>query len=75
MSEKFVFEDAMKRLEEIVKLLEQGDAPLDASMALFEEGTKLARKCTAALDQAEQKLKLLVKTSEGPEETAFESQE
>ena len=34
---KFVFETAMKRLEEIVKTLEQGDAPLDKSLALFEE--------------------------------------
>lgn len=75
MAEKFVFEDAIVRLEEIVKQLEQGDAPLDSSLALFEEGTKLVRKCAATLDHAEQKLKLLVKTPEGPEQTLFESQE
>ena len=41
---KFVFETAMKRLEEIVKMLEQGDAPLDKSLALFEEGTELIER-------------------------------
>ena len=35
MSEKFVFESAMKRIEEIVRLLEQGDAPLDQSLAFI----------------------------------------
>ena len=71
MSEKFVFESAMKRIEEIVRLLEQGDAPLDQSLALFEEGTGLIKKCSAALDQAEQKVEMLVKTPEGPQETDF----
>lgn len=68
---KFVFETAMKRLEEIVRTLEQGDAPLDKSLALFEEGTELIRKCGTTLDSAEQKLRLLVKTPEGPQETDF----
>jgi len=50
---EFVFEEAMKRLEQIVQQLEKGDAPLDQSLALFEEGTKLIKACGAALDQAE----------------------
>ena len=66
MAEKFVFEKAMKRLEEIVAALEKGDAPLDQSLALFEEGTALIRQCGGALDGAEQKLKLLLQTPEGP---------
>ena len=49
----------MARLEEIVTLLERGDAPLDQAMSLFEEGAKLLRECTAQLDQAEQKVSLL----------------
>ena len=72
MSEKFVFESAMKRIEEIVRLLEQGDAPLDQSLALFEEGTGLIKKCSAALDQAEQKVEMRVKTPEGPETEPFQ---
>ena len=72
MSEKFVFESAMKRIEEIVRLLEQGDAPLDQSLALFEEGTGQIKKCSAALDQAEQKVEMLVKTPEGPETEPFQ---
>lgn len=75
MSEKFVFESAMKRIEEIVRLLEQGDAPLDQSLALFEEGTGLIKKCSAALDQAEQKVEMLVKTPEGPETEPFQAPE
>lgn len=45
---KLDFEQSMARLEEIVGLLERGDAPLDEAMALFEEGAKLMRECTKA---------------------------
>ena len=47
MAEK-TFESQMERLEEIVRLLEKGEAPLNENMKLFEEGTKLsaARACT-----------------------------
>lgn len=38
----------MARLEEIVALLERGEAPLEQAMALFEEGAKLLRECTAS---------------------------
>ena len=75
MSDTFVFESAMKRIEEIVRLLEQGNAPLDQSLALFEEGTGLIKKCSAALDQAEQKVELLVKTPEGPAAEPFQAPE
>ena len=50
------FEDAMQRLDEIVRLLEQGDASLDQSLALFEEGSGLLRRCSSLLDAAEQKV-------------------
>lgn len=59
--EKFVFEEGMKRLEEIVRMLEKGDAPLDESLSLFEEGMGLIKKCGSSLENAEQKLSLLVK--------------
>ena len=66
MTKKFVFEEAVVRLEEIVDLLSRGDAPLDESLALFEEGTGLIKKCGEALDKAEQKVELLIKSPDGP---------
>lgn len=66
------FEQSLTRLEEIVKLLEKGDAPLAESLALFEEGTGLIRSCGALLEQAEQKVVQLRKSEDGsPEELPF----
>lgn len=67
------FEQSLARLEEIVKLLEKGDAPLAESLSLFEEGAGLIRSCGALLEQAEQKVVQLKKTPDGsPEELPFE---
>lgn len=68
------FEESMKRLEEIVALLERGDSSLDQSLKLFEEGTGLAASCTQMLDQAEQKVRLLL-GGEGQEEVPFQEGE
>jgi exodeoxyribonuclease VII small subunit len=62
---KLNFEGSMARLEEIVSLLERGDAPLDQAMALFEEGAKLLRECTRQLDEAEQRVTLLTAGKDG----------
>ena len=62
---KLNFEGSMVRLEEIVSLLEKGDAPLEQAMALFEEGAKLLRECTKQLDEAEQKVTLLTSGKNG----------
>ena len=67
------FEQAMGRLEEIVKLLERGECDLDESLKLFEEGAKLTRFCNDMLDKAEQKVMLLVNEQTG-EEVPFESE-
>ena len=56
---KISFEDSLKRLEEIVAHLEEGDLPLEQSLALFEEGTALVKSCSALLDEAEQKVLIL----------------
>lgn len=56
MAEKQSFEEAMTRLEQIVGLLENGGCPLDESLKLFEEGTRLTAFCTKALKEAEQKI-------------------
>lgn len=49
----------MARLQEIVGRLEEGEAPLEEAMALFEEGAKLSALCYNTLDRAEQKVKEL----------------
>ncbi len=64
MAEK-KFESALGRLEEIVKELESGDLPLDQSLKLFEEGTKLARICNKRLAEAERKVEILLKDKSG----------
>ena len=67
------FEDSMLRLEEIVRLLEKGDAPLEDSIKLFEEGTKLAKRCDEMLNEAEKKVVILSKGADGaPVETEFD---
>ena len=59
------FEDAMQRLDEIVKALEDGKAPLDTSLELFEEGVKLVNECKTQLDFAEQRVKVLLENGNG----------
>lgn len=53
-------EKAMHELEDIVEQLEAGDLSLDKSLQQFERGVKLSRECQAALDQAEQKVEVLI---------------
>lgn len=59
------FEQAVAKVNEIVSSLEKGDAELDKSLALFEEGIKLIETCTAMLDNAEQKVVRLQMTAGG----------
>ncbi len=63
--ETMTFEAAMARLEEIVRMLESGNAPLDVSLGLFEEGVALVKLCNAKLDTAEQKVKILTDAGDG----------
>ncbi len=53
------FEQALARLEQIVKSLEGGNVPLEDLIKLFDEGTNLVKLCTERLDKAEEKVKLL----------------
>ena len=74
-AKKPTFEESMQRLERIVTQLERGEAPLDESLALFEEGMKLAAACGKQLDQAEQAVVKLTKTADGsPAESPMEVQ-
>lgn len=62
---KLTFEESLKRLEEIVHTLENGDTPLEQSISLFEEGVKLSGHCNKLLETAEQKVIVLTKDSAG----------
>ena len=63
--EKKSVEAMLARLEEVVRLLEKGDQPLDGSLALYEEGCTLIRESMMALDQAEQTVLKWQKTVDG----------
>lgn len=56
MNEELTYEQALKRLEEIVNTLENSETTLDESLKLFEEGTKLAAYCNDKLINAKQKI-------------------
>jgi len=72
-NENLTFEQAVARVDEIVTLLEKGDAQLDKSLALFEEGVKLIEICGTMLDDAEQTVVRLQKAVSGePEEYLFD---
>jgi exodeoxyribonuclease VII small subunit len=59
------FEEAMQKLESIVDAMESGELPLEALMAKFEDGTRLAKICQAKLAQAEVKIQQLEKNAAG----------
>ena len=65
IDENMTFEAALARLEEIVRQLEGGDAPLDASLALYAEGVALVRLCNSRLDHAQQRVKILTLGEDG----------
>lgn len=71
MAKAMTFEEAMQKLEEIVRTLENGEKSLDESLKLFEEGTKLSAFCYEKLQKAEQKITELTKLEE--EDAGLES--
>ena len=75
MSDAPDFENALRRLEEIVKKLENGELSLDSALQLFEEGIKLSRFCHTKLEEAERRVEILLKNSSGqPRAVPFESE-
>lgn len=73
MNDKSIsFEKSITRLEEIVKLMEQGNVSLEDALKLFEEGTGLVKGCAKQLDEAELQVVKLMKGADGsPVETEF----
>ncbi|PYS39577.1 MAG: exodeoxyribonuclease VII small subunit [Acidobacteria bacterium] len=65
MSDAPDFETALKRLEDIVKKLENGELSLDSALELFEEGVKLSRFCHTKLEEAERRVEILLKNDSG----------
>ncbi len=59
------FEDAIYRLETLVEKMESGDGTLQQSLDWFDEGMSLIKSCRQELESAEQKVKELIKNSEG----------
>ncbi len=66
---EMTFENALARLEQVVRELEGGKAPLDTMLALFEEGKSLVAFCEKALNDAEQRV---LKVTENGDTQAFE---
>ena len=65
MEQNLNFEQSMKKLEEIVRILERGEASLSDSMSLFAEGTALIKSCGEMLENAEQTVVKLKKGEDG----------
>ena len=59
------FEENIQRLEQIVRALERGDAPLEQSLKLFQEGTDLVAFCGKLLDEAELQVKKIASAADG----------
>jgi exodeoxyribonuclease VII small subunit len=59
------FEKSLSELEKIVLRLEGGDLPLEESLELFENGIKLSRECRERLTDAERRIEILMKDSNG----------
>lgn len=69
------YEQSVQRLDEIVRSMEKGDAPLEEALKLFEEGSALIAACGKMLDEAEQKVVKLKKGPDGePIELPFEEE-
>ncbi len=59
--EEIKFEEALDKLESIVKNMEQGEMTLEESLDAFEEGIKLSRFCSKKLDDIERRVEVLLK--------------
>ena len=69
------FEQSLARLEQIVETLDDGNLPLEKSLALFKEGTKLARACRELLAEAEVQVKEALRDVESTRSAADEEED
>ncbi len=59
------FEDSLKRLEEIVRRMEDGELTLEESLQLYEQGVNLTRVCSERLDEAEKRIEIITRNDQG----------
>lgn len=65
------FEESMKKLEEIANELENGKLTLEESVAKFEEGMKISKKCNEVIENAEKKISVLINDGDAVKEEDF----
>lgn len=65
MKENKKFEEMMEDLEQIAKDLESGNLSLDDSVKKFEQGMEISKECSKILEDAEKKITILTKNSDG----------
>lgn len=65
MEENFSFEQALKRLEEIVEILEAGNISLEESIKIYQEGIALSKLCSGMLEEAEGKVMAIMNRGSG----------
>jgi exodeoxyribonuclease VII small subunit len=74
-AKKINLEKSLADLEKLVEELESGDLPLEKAMKKFEEGIMLTRGCQTALQEAEQKVEILLQSAGGEELDEFDVDE
>jgi exodeoxyribonuclease VII small subunit len=65
MEQKLSYEQALERLTQIIRAMENDKIPLEQSLALYEEGVGIVRRLSAELDDAERKIKILQQNAQG----------
>ena len=65
MEEKMSYEQALARLEQIIRAMENDKIPLEESLALYEEGVRIVRRLSVELDDAERKIRILQQNAQG----------
>ena len=69
------FEDALGKLEDIVRKMESGDMPLDEALKSFEEGIKIIRFCSAKLEETQRRVEMLLGKEDSLQVKRFEGDE
>lgn len=62
---KLSFEEGIEQLEQLVKILEQRDVPLENALKMFSQGIELVRNCNTLLDNAQKKMQILLEGEDG----------
>ncbi len=74
-SKNLQLEPSLKRIQDIVRSLEQNEVPLEDSLKLFEEGVSLTRACHQKLNEVERRIEILTKvTADGIETKPYRSE-